>query len=140
LPFKITGSSQVSRNLRKLAARSSDAVMVALALEAELIMTDAKKTYVPVDLGTLRTSGIVDRPMRTGRDISVRMSFGGPAAAYALAVHEHLSVHSPPTWRGTAVKFSPGGRGPKYLSIPIQKRVHVLSKNVARIVKNLVRT
>lgn len=64
----------------------------ALWLEAELIMTDAKKR-TPVRTGTLRASGFVERPKITGKRIRVEMGFGGPAAKYARYVHDGTRPH-----------------------------------------------
>lgn len=65
--------------------------------EAELIMAESK-TLCPVDTGALRSSGHVERPEVQGDSASVEMAYGGPAAPYALYVHEDLSkYHQAPT-------------------------------------------
>jgi hypothetical protein len=70
------------------------------------------------DGGTLRgTIETLAPEVEDGR-ITCRVVAGGPAAPYAIAVHEHLSDYSPPTWRkaeesGRGVHFQVGG--PKYL-------------------------
>lgn len=138
MSFNFIGDRRMAAKLRRLSAKSSDLMLTGLALEAELVMTDSKKNYVPVDLGALRASGIVDKAVRRGKNLSVRLSYGGAAAAYALAVHEHLSRHSPPTWHGKPVRFGPSGgkgRGPKYLERPMRRAVRGLTARVARNVK-----
>ena len=64
-------------------------------------MTAAKRR-TPVGHGTgggiLRASGHVQEPVRNGRNISCTLAFGGAAEKYAVAVHEHLSEHSPLSW------------------------------------------
>lgn len=117
--FKIKGTRSMQRKLNRLVAQFENRLPVALQTEAELIMTKSKQDFVPVDLGTLRASGHVERVRREGKTLIVRLVYGGPSAPYALAVHEHLSAHSPPTWRGVTVTFGPGDRGPKYLERPI---------------------
>jgi hypothetical protein len=59
----------------------------ALRTEHELIMTQAKRN-VPVDLGTLRASGVVLPTVREGNFLVSRGGFGGAARAYAVVVHE----------------------------------------------------
>lgn len=103
---------------------------------ANIIMTDAKENYVPVDNGPLRASGMVMEPVIEGRNISVTMGFGGAAEAYALAVHEHLSDYSPPSWKkaeasGRGVHFSPAGHGPKYLERPVIAHANELVETIA---------
>lgn len=47
----------------------------------------------PVDTGALRASHVTEQPVIDGMNISVRIVVGGPAAEYALKVHEDLSAH-----------------------------------------------
>lgn len=98
---------------------------------ANKVMTDAKENYVPVRpvgetlSGQLRGSGIVEKPVKDADGgMSCRMFFGGPANAYALAVHEHLSEHSPPSWvkaeaAGHSINWTWPNTGPKYLERPL---------------------
>jgi len=129
--FTVTGVPQMQRNLQRAAAQIRDKVAAALYREAERVMTKSKRDHVPVDTGTLRASGHVEQPVRKGRNVSVTLAFGGPAAPYALAVHEHLSRHSPPSWQHGHVTFSPAGRGPKYLERPLLAAVPGLAKRLA---------
>lgn len=55
------------------------------------VMVPAKE-YTPVDYGTLRDSGLVDKPVSDNDSISVTLGFGGAAAAYAIYVHEDLDA------------------------------------------------
>ena len=59
-----------------------------------MIMTDAKRR-VPVDLGALKGSGYVTAPTATPGGTHVEVGFGGPAAGYAIYVHEDLSARHP---------------------------------------------
>lgn len=117
--FKLEGTKRMKAKIDRIARDFPDAMAAALKIEAELIMAASKKHYVPVDEGTLRNSGTVSDPERSGKDISVRLGFGGAADDYAVAVHETPSIHDPPTWRGKEVKFGPGERGRKYLEKPL---------------------
>lgn len=137
--FTLKGQDAMNKRLKRIAAQFGNKIESALRIEAELVMTKSKRDHVPVDLGTLRNSGHVGRPVRVGKDVSVTMAYGGPAAAYALAVHEHPSRHSPPSWenirdeqgRFRRVQFSPSGRGPKYLERPLMDAIPGMPERIA---------
>lgn len=77
--------------LEKALRKHQDAVMEgigkAVVGAAEAAMTLAKAVYVPVITGTLRSTGTVGPVVVDHGVVSVEMSFGGPAAPYAAAVH-----------------------------------------------------
>lgn len=143
----VRGAKALAAKLRGLAARTPARVAAALYAEAELIMTRAKTEFIPVDLGTLRRSGKVHPPKITGRTIEVRLAVGDDASPYALAVHEHPSGASPPSWRGLPVgsihgvrtgqpwSVGPTGRGPKYLERPLKQAIRGMDKRIAAAVK-----
>lgn len=98
----------------------------ALYLEAELIMTDSKQNFVPVDSGVLRNSGTVKKPVITSKDVTVVLGYGGPAASYAVVVHEY-----PPNV----------GQGKnKYLSRPLNKAERGLISRVTDTMRKRVRS
>lgn len=90
----------------------------ALYEEAENIMGDSKENYVPVDLGTLRSSGTVEQPEINGNSINVLLGFGGASAPYALRQHEDMSL-----------KHDVGGA--KYLERPLLKAVPGMAQRIA---------
>jgi hypothetical protein len=140
----------MQRKLRRIADKYPDAIRGALHFRAELIMTDAKEHYVPVDLSGLKNSGHVEPPERgKGREIRVALVFGETSIDYAISVHEHPSAHDPPSWRGAgfgkgeavdpvgrggafsgSVRFKVGG--PKYLELPLMKAVPHLARDLAK--------
>lgn len=135
-----TGSAQLESNLRRLAELAPAAVAQGLMEHAEDVMRVSKTEYVPVDLGTLRQSGTVLPPVITGSEVSVTLGYGGPAAPYALAVHENPRA-------GHTGGRSPSGRpyrhwarvgGWKYLETPFEqmasRMVPVVEAAVARLV------
>jgi hypothetical protein len=89
---RMRGAHEMIEKLRQIAAKFPDRVAAALYQEAQIEMTEAKRR-TPVDTGTLRASGQVAQPARSGRNISVTLSFGGAAADYAIYVHENLEAH-----------------------------------------------
>lgn len=122
----------ISQQLDKLAAKyGSTLIGAALYRRAQGIMADSKEHYVPVDLGTLKSTGKVHPPEYLGRQVTVALTYGDAATAYALAVHEHPSKYSPPSWQGTQVTFSPSGTGPKYLEKPLMAAVPTLPHELA---------
>ncbi len=131
LTFKLTGVNAMLRNLKRIEAAVPGETEKAIRIEAELIMTRSKRDHVPVDLGTLRASGLVNPPRRKGKSIEVVMSYGNAAAPYALAIHEHPSVHSPPTWQGVVIDFNPRDRGPKYLERPLMDAIPGMAGRLA---------
>lgn len=110
----------MKRKIRALAEKFPARLDRALKLRAEGVMTRAKSEFVPVDLGALRSSGHVGDPERSGdgRDVEIMLSFGGPAAPYALVQHENLDyVHRV----GEA----------KYLEKPLMEAVGTLAGDLA---------
>lgn len=89
----LTGVEKVAKKVQDYGAKAGRHVAASLYYEAELMMTEAKR-LTPVDTGALRASGIVEQPViglgGFGSDVSVRLGFGGPAAPYAVYVHENL--------------------------------------------------
>jgi hypothetical protein len=89
---KFTGASAMLRNLAKLREQLPDRFGNALRQEAEIEATECKKR-TPVKSGALRASIHAEGPVREGRKISCAIVAGGPAAPYALTVHEDLEAY-----------------------------------------------
>jgi len=79
------------RKLQRLADRFPDEVGRALYIETEIESKEVKRR-TPVDKGALRASVHVVGPTREGRTIYTFIVAGGPAAPYALFVHEDLAA------------------------------------------------
>lgn len=123
----VTGLESVLSRLRSVADRVPHVAAEALRAEAEIEMTEAKRR-TPVDTGALRASGHVSDPEIDGKNISVSLGFGGPAADYAFYVHEDLDA------------FHPVGQA-KYLeSVLDESRPHLAKRVASRIdLQELVR-
>lgn len=89
ITIEVKGLREVQRRLAEISRTISGNLQESLRAEGELIMTVAKQR-TPVMTGTLRGSGHV-QDVRDG----IRLSFGGPAADYAVYVHERLDTHHP---------------------------------------------
>lgn len=79
-------------DLQDIEDGADDAMSASLRASGEAIMTDVKASRagkgVPVDTGTLRSSGQVKSPDPD----RVTLSFGGAAAPYALRQHEDQTL------------------------------------------------
>jgi hypothetical protein len=97
----LLGADDMIKRFRNIANNLPGEAKRALYEEAQVIMIDAKR-MTPVEYGTLKGSGRVATPVVNAREISVQLSFGGPAAGYAIYVHENLQANHP---RGGQAKF-----------------------------------
>jgi hypothetical protein len=135
----MNGASEMIAKLKQIQAKFPDRVAAALYQIAQQIMSEAKRrTPVASDGGVLRASGLVSQPVRDGRGVSVTMSFGGAADAYAIAVHEHISAHDPPSWKimvdnGRMIQWTTPGTGDHFLSSVIDEYTPVLPTMLAAL-------
>jgi hypothetical protein len=127
---KVTASFKgldVLINNLKLAEEKAPALLSKALYEEALATLVDSQLLVPVDTGALRASGGVKQPEIVGKKIEVTMYYGGPAAPYALFVHEIARYkHAPPTQY-------------KFLEAPALKRVPVLTKNLGIRVADMLR-
>ena len=135
----MNGATEMIAKLKSIQTKFPDRVAAALYQIAQQIMTEAKRRCpVASDGGVLRASGLVSDPVRSGRQISVTMSFGGAADAYAIAVHETPGPHDPPSWkimyeRGKMIQWTSSGTGPKFLESVINEYMPVLPTMMAAL-------
>ncbi|MDD5366928.1 MAG: hypothetical protein PHR30_16445 [Gallionellaceae bacterium] len=143
--FEITfsGYDELTANLKAIAAGVEETALQAVREQAEGILLEAVK-LVPEDTGTLMHSGIVEKITDAGHNVlGFRISFGGAASAYALAVHEHLSKYSPASWvthslLGKRIHWTRPGSGPKYLERPFLAAAPSLPEKVAARIRDLL--
>lgn len=118
--------------LEKFCEQATKSLGRQLYLEAEGIMAQSKE-LVPVDTGTLRSSGYVAPPVQDMTVLRVELGYGGPAAkinpktgqsadGYALYVHENLEAHHP---HGMA----------KYLEVPFDHAKRGMTTRIAHGMK-----
>jgi len=106
--IKTTGTIKTSQQMKSYLKQVEQITARHLYQEGEGVMADSKTNYVPVDEGTLKTSGHVQLPKVGNGKIEVVLGYGGAAKAYALTQHENMTFHHTV---GQA----------KYLSIPFKK-------------------
>lgn len=114
------------RALDVLADQFAGAVGPSLREEGEIEMTEAKRR-TPVDTSALRNSGHVTGPRYGGRDAEVRLVFGGPAAPYAIFVHEDMEA-----WHDVGQA--------KFLESTLLESEPYLAQRLARRILSKVRT
>lgn len=133
------GASDMIAALKGYAAKFPDRVAAVLYQIAQQILTEAKRRCpVAADGGTLRASGMVEKPTREGRTVRVTISFGSGAIAYAIAVHETISEHDPPSWtimyeNGGLIQWTSEGTGDHFLSSVIDEYKAVLPEMLAAL-------
>jgi len=90
----LLGEAAMIDRLERMANAIPGQVGRALYEEAQIELTEAKRR-TPWDTGALRASGKVNKPEGSGRELSVKIEFGGPTAGYAIYVHEDLEAFHP---------------------------------------------
>lgn len=116
--LQIKGIEKFVKNLEKIAERAQDAARAAVYLEANNIMADAVPG-TPKKTGALRSSAYVTLP---DENAQVEIGFGGPAADYAMVVHEKMFEN-----------YTTDGTGPKYLEITINAYKRVYERDIAAL-------
>jgi hypothetical protein len=129
--FELVGTDPMRKRIARLARVFGVSVENSLLEEAQRIMKTSQEEHVPVDKSVLKDSGEVSQDRR-GEQVTVALSYETP---YAVAVHEHLSDASPPSWLNTTVRFGPGNRGPKYLERPLMDAVPQLGQKLGARLK-----
>lgn len=95
----LKNADAVRAKLRAFRDKFPDEVMRALYLETEVEVKEAKRR-TPVDEGTLRGTVHQQGPTRNFRHIYTLIVAGGPAAPYAIYVHEDPDVfHKVGQWK-----------------------------------------
>jgi hypothetical protein len=94
------GGPEMGKKLGNIRRLFPDEVGRALYQETQIENTEVKKR-TPVDKGILRGTVHAIGPMRSGNRIWTLIVCGGPAAPYAIWVHENLRAdHSKPSKHG----------------------------------------
>lgn len=92
MSFEIKGLVELQRRLERIARETPEVLGRALYQEA-LIEQKESMQRTPVEFGALKASHVTRPPEIRGNDISVAIEVGGPAAPYAIYVHENLDAN-----------------------------------------------
>lgn len=124
--FELEGAQEL-RNMLEVSGKDAGKIVgQVITEEANMIFAKAL-VLTPIDTGALRGSGGVSAPINTPQGIGVDIFFGGPAAPYALYVHEIMYYqHNAPTQA-------------KYLEQPFMERLPNIQQNMARRIIDLMR-
>lgn len=142
--WRLKGLDRFRRGLRRRREEILQAAGAACYEEASETISDAQ-VITPVDRGNLRASAFVLPPEYRGATVTVRFGFGGPAAPYAVHVHEDVRVFglrpgggARNFGRGRFRRYRGGRRRrkfvgqAKYLSTAIRNRAQGRAGRVAR--------
>lgn len=120
LKVSVNGTKALKSALRRYGKGAQDALARELYVEMNELIADAI-TITPIDTGALRASARVERPRKgVFGGVSVTGGFGGPAAPYALYVHENVGAN-----------FQAPGTGAKFLEIPYKRRIRGMAGRIA---------
>ena len=115
--FDLFGDKELIYALEAGAKDTPHAIAQAIWEEANMIFAKSQ-ILVPVDTGVLRGSGGVSAPQMGTQGYFVDIFYGGPAAPYALFVHEIIgNYHNPPTQA-------------KYLEQPVMEAMPSIQQNI----------
>ena len=111
------GDKELIYALKAGAEDTPHAIAQAIFEQANVIFAKSQ-VLVPVDTGVLRGSGGVSAPQMGSQGYFVDIFYGGPAASYALYVHEIIgNYHNPPTQA-------------KYLEQPVMEAMSTIQQNI----------
>ena len=111
------GDKELANALQAGKEQTPRAIAQAIYEEANVIFARSQ-VLVPVDTGILRGSGGVSSPQQGDKGYFVDIFYGGPAAPYALYVHEIIgNYHNPPTQA-------------KYLEQPVMEAMSTIQENI----------
>ncbi len=111
------GDKELVNALKAGKEDTPQAIAQAIYEEANVIFARSQ-VLVPVDTGILRGSGGVSSPQQGDKGYFVDIFYGGPAAPYALYVHEIIgNYHNPPTQA-------------KYLEQPVMEAMSTIQENI----------
>lgn len=123
--FVIEGADELKRALSVSGPDVGKIVSQVIWEEANTIFAKSQ-VLTPIDTGALRASGGVSAPQQFPNGIGVDIFYGGPAAPYAVYVHEiRGNFHNPPTQA-------------KYLEDPFMQALPQIQSNLARRIMNLI--
>jgi len=86
------GGKDLHRRMKDAQKRIPTALERAVYAEA-LLVEQVSRSLTPVLTGALRASHVTGLPETSGGEITVSITVGGPAAPYAVFVHERLDLH-----------------------------------------------
>jgi hypothetical protein len=122
----VMGADELAKALSRVPRNTEQVLSKALYEEGQMAFAESQQ-LTPIETGALRGSGVLHQPNIQPDKVSVALTYGGPAAPYALFVHEILSsYHAAPTQA-------------KYLELPVARRSQFLIRNLATRINHMIR-
>lgn len=134
--LRVEGLNSLKQKIASLHPKYESGIISTLNLSGAVIIGHIGDERIPVDLAGLRNSGRSE-VVKEKKLFRLQLTYGGAAAPYAEAVHEHPSDTSPPSWRDSEVTFSPAGTGPKYLELGVQDKTDEVLEDLASAVRKV---
>lgn len=119
---ELEGVREMVRQFDVIGKQFIDDASASLLSAAEVVLTFSKRSFVPVDLGPLRGSGVTAGPERKGAIIRVVIAYGSPTVDYAIVQHEETD-------------FAHKVGVSKYLQRPLEMAASSLLGSIAKDVK-----
>jgi len=146
--IKVEGIDILVKTLRDMGDRVREIYGVALYQEGLVVAAEARRVC-PVaphgsSAGVLRDTIQTHEAEVSENNITVAITAGGPATPYAIAVHEHLSESSPPSWKkaeasGKGIHWNAAGTGPKFIEKPLLAMKQTMGDRIAARVQGRLR-
>ncbi|MGA9772360.1 MAG: hypothetical protein WBV94_25225 [Blastocatellia bacterium] len=97
IEMDVKGIDELLRDLSAAGERAISGLERTLYPGAEKVMAKSKR-LCPALSGALRASGHVERPVRSGAGVEIKLGYGNSSVGYAEIVHERMDVeHASPT-------------------------------------------
>jgi len=129
----LVGAQELAAQLLNIARLNPSRIAAALYQEVQLVRNVCiERCPVAPNGGTLRASIRVEEPIVDGANTSCSIVAGGPEMDYAVAVHEHLSEASPPSWIGKDIHWNAAGTGPKFIENPMREAQAGLAERLGK--------
>lgn len=116
---ELKGQESLSRLFERAGNAHRKSLSAAMFAQANVVLNESLE-IVPVDTGTLKDSGRVEKPKITVTGIEVEITYGGAASQYAGIVHEDPNARHAE------------GKSYKYLEIPVNNNADKFVDEVKR--------
>jgi hypothetical protein len=126
----------VNNQLRQVIGNLEAGITEGITEVLEEVAHESRTVWAPERDGDLRDSiRVLPARYERGQLVFQGEVFAGfPRLPHVVAVHEHLSQYTPPSWiKAGIVRFIKGG--PKFLEIPLMLAVSSMPRKIARNIK-----
>lgn len=90
--MNLEGADRLNRLFRRAEESGKSKVFDRALFDVANTVLNESKRIVPVDKGTLKSSGRVEPPKRDASGVEVQITYGGDARPYARRVHEDMKA------------------------------------------------